>query len=72
MQIEVAHKQKLQDTGLKLRTENKALKLRVTEVESDMKRLLQSLDRDRNQSANKIKQLENILSELRTPLLNYK
>ena len=71
-QAEVVLRQKFHDAGLKLKKENKELKERTVEVESDMKRLLLSLDRERSQSADKIRQLEHILSELRTPLLKYK
>ena len=54
---------------MKMKKEKEALAHRVRELESDMKRLLHSLDRDRIQSADKMRQLERLLAELRTPLL---
>lgn len=66
-QLELAKVQKLQTAGARCLKENKALRERVQEVESDMKELLSSLDRERSHSRRKIDQLEHLITELRTP-----
>ena len=62
-------KQKALEIAARMKKEKETSAHRVRELESDMKRLLQSLDRDRLQSADKMRQLERLLAELRMPLL---
>eukprot|EP00210_Caulerpa_lentillifera_P004625 g4411.t1 len=57
---EMAKLQKLQIASTRCLKENKALRDRVYEVESDMKELLSSIDRERTHSRRKIDQLEHI------------